>query len=267
MTQRFIHAPCSRSTASSGNTLTVARSPSTRRAASRGKQAGAREERQSRDYQEPATVASRRRCDRSKKRRPDQDACESEELRPAGDDGDPAFRREPCNLRQEHAIPAYRGRAVQHAHGEDRDGRPAGRKQGHSERAKRHDQAERGQDHSRLENMVGDGAPENPAQRAGELRRGKCEAGGDERIRELDLEVGHEIGGEAYLGGRIHTRNQSQLENRPACPDLRDGRCEATEDRKSTRLNSSHSQISYAVFCLKKKKTGELRQRWRSYTI
>src|SRR2546430_9579921 len=28
----------------------------------------------------------------------------------------------------------------------------------------------------------------------------------------------------------------------------------ATKDRKSTRLNSSHSQISYAVFCLKKKK-------------
>src|SRR2546430_5722582 len=27
------------------------------------------------------------------------------------------------------------------------------------------------------------------------------------------------------------------------------------EDRKSTRLNSSHSQISYAVFCLKKKKS------------
>src|SRR2546430_11618256 len=28
----------------------------------------------------------------------------------------------------------------------------------------------------------------------------------------------------------------------------------ARPDRKSTRLNSSHSQISYAVFCLKKKK-------------
>src|SRR5579862_2842562 len=28
----------------------------------------------------------------------------------------------------------------------------------------------------------------------------------------------------------------------------------ATTDRKSTRLNSSHSSISYAVFCLKKKK-------------
>src|SRR3712207_6916163 len=28
------------------------------------------------------------------------------------------------------------------------------------------------------------------------------------------------------------------------------------EDRKSTRLNSSHANISYAVFCLKKKKEG-----------
>src|SRR2546430_5545037 len=28
-------------------------------------------------------------------------------------------------------------------------------------------------------------------------------------------------------------------------------------DRKSTRLNSSHSQISYAVFCLKKKKKNQ----------
>src|SRR5438270_3776863 len=30
--------------------------------------------------------------------------------------------------------------------------------------------------------------------------------------------------------------------------------CLGISDRKSTRLNSSHSQISYAVFCLKKKK-------------
>src|SRR6266496_3544198 len=29
----------------------------------------------------------------------------------------------------------------------------------------------------------------------------------------------------------------------------------ATRDRKSTRLNSSHVEISYAVFCLKKKRT------------
>src|SRR2546427_8410921 len=31
-------------------------------------------------------------------------------------------------------------------------------------------------------------------------------------------------------------------------------------DRKSTRLNSSHSQISYAVFCLKKKKKNKYRR-------
>src|SRR2546430_13004196 len=37
----------------------------------------------------------------------------------------------------------------------------------------------------------------------------------------------------------------------------------AVQDRKSTRLNSSHSQISYAVFCLKKKKNdhGDLPRR------
>src|SRR2546430_10310305 len=32
----------------------------------------------------------------------------------------------------------------------------------------------------------------------------------------------------------------------------------SNQDRKSTRLNSSHSQISYAVFCLKKKKTRDM---------
>src|SRR2546430_7518982 len=41
-------------------------------------------------------------------------------------------------------------------------------------------------------------------------------------------------------------------------PDARAGadrpRQPGARDRKSTRLNSSHSQISYAVFCLKKKK-------------
>src|SRR5688572_32715018 len=31
-------------------------------------------------------------------------------------------------------------------------------------------------------------------------------------------------------------------------------------DRKSTRLNSSHSQISYAVFCVKKKKKNKINQ-------
>src|SRR5436309_10195004 len=35
---------------------------------------------------------------------------------------------------------------------------------------------------------------------------------------------------------------------------LLDGRPRSARDRKSTRLNSSHVKISYAVFCLKKKK-------------
>src|SRR5688572_33129586 len=37
---------------------------------------------------------------------------------------------------------------------------------------------------------------------------------------------------------------------------------DAGQDRKSTRLNSSHSQISYAVFCLKKKKKKNKQQNY-----
>src|SRR2546427_7935476 len=51
------------------------------------------------------------------------------------------------------------------------------------------------------------------------------------------------------------------LRGRPGRAPARRGRGERRSarhrrgpDRKSTRLNSSHSQISYAVFCLKKKK-------------
>src|SRR5687768_18165819 len=43
---------------------------------------------------------------------------------------------------------------------------------------------------------------------------------------------------------------------RPVCPQGDDER-----DRKSTRLNSSHGYISYAVFCLKKKKKQAVRNR------
>src|SRR5688572_32420826 len=52
------------------------------------------------------------------------------------------------------------------------------------------------------------------------------------------------------------------------------GRREHVRDRKSTRLNSSHSQISYAVFCLKKtnkqetaRTTATNRIRERSYLV
>src|SRR5437588_7774574 len=39
-----------------------------------------------------------------------------------------------------------------------------------------------------------------------------------------------------------------------------ESRCEMFLDRKSTRLNSSHTVISYAVFCLKKKKKTKTRR-------
>src|SRR5690554_7038784 len=40
----------------------------------------------------------------------------------------------------------------------------------------------------------------------------------------------------------------------PAGRQPKNRRCKLPADRKSTRLNSSHVRISYAVFCLKKKK-------------
>src|SRR5436853_3727832 len=46
---------------------------------------------------------------------------------------------------------------------------------------------------------------------------------------------------------------------RPSRPSRRSpSGCSETSDRKSTRLNSSHLGISYAVFCLKKKKNEQL---------
>src|SRR2546421_8743884 len=56
------------------------------------------------------------------------------------------------------------------------------------------------------------------------------------------------------LGPRIHPHEVDARRRRAStsCGWIRGPR--PTGDRKSTRLNSSHDQISYAVFCLKKKK-------------
>src|SRR5438270_4807708 len=56
-------------------------------------------------------------------------------------------------------------------------------------------------------------------------------------------------------------RSRPAIELEPCGPlsRIRIRRCEAI-DRKSTRLNSSHRQISYAVFCLKKKKKKKLKK-------
>src|SRR5260221_10353899 len=49
-------------------------------------------------------------------------------------------------------------------------------------------------------------------------------------------------------------RDQAHLRSRRDRPHAQHDRLLAGGDRKSTRLNSSHTVISYAVFCLKKKK-------------
>src|SRR2546430_9110216 len=59
---------------------------------------------------------------------------------------------------------------------------------------------------------------------------------------------GPHIDGPHGRQGSAHRREDSQPDAIPV------GDHAPTGDRKSTRLNSSHSQISYAVFCLKKKK-------------
>src|SRR5205085_12514833 len=52
-----------------------------------------------------------------------------------------------------------------------------------------------------------------------------------------------------------HSRPLPSRRSTAARRSCQPGRQGPGVDRKSTRLNSSHSQISYAVFCLKKKKT------------
>src|SRR5688572_31159564 len=65
-----------------------------------------------------------------------------------------------------------------------------------------------------------------PTRRSSDLESARCEPGDDSEAR--DSSPSAVSGRDRGLGHRL--------------------------DRKSTRLNSSHSQISYAVFCLKKKK-------------
>src|SRR3712207_8146270 len=53
-------------------------------------------------------------------------------------------------------------------------------------------------------------------------------------------------------GAQRRARHVQRPAARARAP-TRDAAAAAAEDRKSTRLNSSHANISYAVFCLKKK--------------
>src|SRR5690606_40646281 len=74
----------------------------------------------------------------------------------------------------------------------------------------------------------------------------------DERPRRRDPAVARERAARVpRLRRGHHPRPVVPRPRRDAHPRLRGHR---GEDRKSTRLNSSHVKISYAVFCLKKKK-------------
>src|SRR5690348_18513697 len=71
-------------------------------------------------------------------------------------------------------------------------------------------------------------------------------ASGDARRRRADRGVGPER--------RSLRRGAGRLGRRRGRGCVADRAARAARDRKSTRLNSSHPSISYAVFCLKKKK-------------
>src|SRR5438876_2406054 len=75
-------------------------------------------------------------------------------------------------------------------------------------------------------------------------------------IRPFQRNLSEEEGGRrpVYRSSRLARRVGGSLYSSPLCfcpPTRRANRL----DRKSTRLNSSHPSISYAVFCLKKKTT------------
>src|SRR3712207_8410865 len=72
---------------------------------------------------------------------------------------------------------------------------------------------------------------------------------GDDLLRAVLVLGGDRVAEEAGLpgrGGAVHQLRDAVLRE---------------EDRKSTRLNSSHAHISYAVFCFKKKNTSQVHVR------
>src|SRR2546427_8598553 len=87
-------------------------------------------------------------------------------------------------------------------------------------------------------------------------RPGVADAALEERSHDRDDTRVH--GGEAGVV-QVDARNRRGGAATGSCGRRSERPCHSSRspgvrDRKSTRLNSSHSQISYAVFCLKKKK-------------
>src|SRR5687768_17656419 len=71
-----------------------------------------------------------------------------------------------------------------------------------------------------------------------------------ERVRAVLGLDARDLGGDALDRAVVRHRPEARRRRRVAL----EGREQPVRDRKSTRLNSSHGYISYAVFCLKKKK-------------
>src|SRR5699024_12131313 len=94
--------------------------------------------------------------------------------------------------------------------------------------------------------------PSFPTRRSSDLasiERAREAYNGEDKAMGLITSAG-DIGYSAPSVGRTVGPVFDILDLNPALEDVKD-----RSDRKSTRLNSSHVSISYAVFCLKKKKT------------
>src|SRR3712207_7765340 len=73
----------------------------------------------------------------------------------------------------------------------------------------------------------------------------------------VSVHGGNRLGANSLLDTLVFGRRSGEHAARRAAtmamPDVPDSRVADEQDRKRTRLNSSHANISYAVFCLKKK--------------
>src|SRR2546427_1223073 len=83
-------------------------------------------------------------------------------------------------------------------------------------------------------------------------RAGRPATGGGVAARSARVSGESRLHAQRRLDAVPHRQRLVGLEAR-VC-SRHDAAADESGDRKSTRLNSSHSQISYAVFCLKKKK-------------
>src|SRR5689334_24185623 len=76
-------------------------------------------------------------------------------------------------------------------------------------------------------------------------------------VRKRSVGEHHPAGKAFWREAHSARRDRDRARRRNPCRLLVRMDARGTRDRKSTRLNSSHSSISYAVFCLKKKKTNK----------